>query len=69
MAIVEVGRKAMRYSTRTILQVLVPAVVLLSVPVAAEMPETKEGARIALISGVHGPHQGFAFAENVSSEG
>ena len=58
----------MRHSRRKMLQVLVPAAVLVSLPAAAEGREGEEATPIAVVSGVHEPRQGFALSTSVPSD-
>ncbi len=59
----------MHHSRRTIFRVLISAVALVSLPaVAARLEAAEGGARIAAISGVHVPHQGFALSATVPSD-
>ena len=61
----------MPHFKKTILPLLVSAVAFVTLPAAAETTggkAEKAGFRIAVISGVHVPHQGFALSASVPSD-
>lgn len=59
----------MRHLRRTILQLFILVAPLVSLPAAAEGPVAANvSTRIAAISGVHVPHQGFALSSSVPSD-